>query len=873
MATPANPTPSTNRDSFEIWLGERHKWLQTAARRLIDAKRPLRTEEIEKLVDLCIDEAGDGKPGDYESPVPGSLAQASAQPALSIRELADVHGVNAIKNGASISFGATNLSVVYGPNGSGKTGFSRLLKQMCGSRARDGLYGNVFVQAKTPIHARVRLSLGDKEEVVDWSPTTGALGTLRHVHVFDSRTAAMYMGQENPATYEPSRMRFVSSLIKICDEAAMLIESRKQKLVKALALTPDEIATTSAAKWIQSLSATTSQQSIDAACEYTADLDGERVAAETALAQKDTAGRLKQIEAAKKTLANVRSNIETLTQGLCDETLSALVSKRHDAANKRKAATDYAAMVFGNAPVDGIGQESWLHLWSAARKFSEAHAYPGAAFPHTDNGARCVLCQQPLLQDGKDRLHQFESYVQGELEHSAKTAEEAFATVVGALPAVPLASDWRVQCAVIKISEAEADAMLTRLSERRAAADTASRLLDLPSFDWSPLILAADGALSELESEEKALLTLQQDGKRKELETRVLELKGLQWLSQQKKAITDEVSRLAAVAVLDKATTLTNTAALTRKHTELASIELDTGYQTRFAAELKTLGGQRLAVKPTSKQQGKGKITFGLTLRGAKHSVPTEKVLSEGELRIVALAAFLADMTGSEQPTPFVFDDPISSLDQDFEERVVARLTELAKARQVIVFTHRLSLLTLIDEGVKKIKEQATLQKAPTPVDLHVETLRRLGPTSGLTTQFGIRDSKPKTAVNRMRNESIPQLRKLYSEGDVSSYEERAKGVCSDLRILVERSVEHVLLNEVLVRFRRSVQTQNRIGALAKITVNDCTFIDDLMTRYSTFEHSQPEELPAALPDLDMLEVDLKALAEWIDEFGKRPVS
>ncbi len=81
-----------------------------------------------------------------------------------------------------------------------------------------------------------------------------------------------------------------------------------------------------------------------------------------------------------------------------------------------------------------------------------------------------------------------------------------------------------------------------------------------------------------------------------------------------------------------------------------------------------------MPIAPQSKSGGKGKITFGLNLVGAHGSHGLDYILSEGETRIAALAAFLADTTGSNQLAPFIFDDPISSLDQDFEERVVERL-------------------------------------------------------------------------------------------------------------------------------------------------------------------------------------------------------
>ena len=116
---------SSKSDDFEAWLGERHKWLQTAARRLIDSKAPPTGAELSELSKLCIGEAGGPGGHQFESVIPGSLVQAAARPALQIRGLSEVRGVNRIKDRASLAFGHGNLTVVYGTNGSGKTGFSR----------------------------------------------------------------------------------------------------------------------------------------------------------------------------------------------------------------------------------------------------------------------------------------------------------------------------------------------------------------------------------------------------------------------------------------------------------------------------------------------------------------------------------------------------------------------------------------------------------------------------------------------------------------------------------------------------------------------------------------------------------------------------
>jgi hypothetical protein len=92
------------------------------------------------------------------------------------------------------------------------------------------------------------------------------------------------------------------------------------------------------------------------------------------------------------------------------------------------------------------------------------------------------------------------------------------------------------------------------------------------------------------------------------------------------------------------------------------------------------------------------------------------------------------------------------------------------------------------------------------------------------------------------------------------------------VRILVERLVEDTLLNEVVRRFRRAVHTQNKIGGLAKIKPEDCQMIDELMTKYSRYEHSQPDEAPVPLPEPDDIAADLTRLQVWLKEFSERKI-
>jgi hypothetical protein len=189
----------------------------------------------------------------------------------------------------------------------------------------------------------------------------------------------------------------------------------------------------------------------------------------------------------------------------------------------------------------------------------------------------------------------------------------------------------------------------------------------------------------------------------------------------------------------------------------------------------------------------------------------------------------------------------------------VKRLVELAKNRQVIIFTHRLSLLGMIKEYSKK--------ENMTPV---INCVRHESWGTGEPGEAPLSTKKPPKALNDLINKNLVIARKLYKEkGQEVSYP-YIKAICSDFRILLERMIEVVLLADVVQRHRRAVQTVGKIEKLAKINNNDCEFFDEMMTKYSRYEHSQSDEAPVTLPDPDELDKDLNNLKKWYDDFTKR---
>ena len=260
----------------------------------------------------------------------------------------------------------------------------------------------------------------------------------------------------------------------------------------------------------------------------------------------------------------------------------------------------------------------------------------------------------------------------------------------------------------------------------------------------------------------------------------LLELKAQKWAFEQYEAIKIERSRQMNVTRYDQWISQTNTRGITTKANEIGDLVITQSFVKRFNEELGKLGAGNIQVE-FIKQINKGTTKHALKIANATHNNPGN-ILSEGEARVISLAAFLADVTGGNHTNPFVFDDPISSLDQTYEEKTVKRLVELSKSRQVIVFTHRLSLLCQLNDACDIIKTLG---------------IRRESWGTGEIGELPISAKSPKNALKDILNSKLVRAKKVLNENGTEEYYLHAKMICSDFRILIERTVEYHLLGEL----------------------------------------------------------------------------
>ncbi len=575
-----------------------------------------------------------------------------------------------------------------------------------------------------------------------------------------------------------------------------------------------------------------------------------------------------QKRARKGQIEKIANDIKNATIAYTAEKLQDISNKRQDALTKRQIA-EQAGQVAA-AKLEGVGTDTWKAMWEAARQYSQ-QAYPQEAFPAVANDARCVLCHQELASDAKQRLQDFEAFVQGSVEAAAITAKESYETALEALPPAPDEAVLVQTCqAAGLIDEAliESIKVFWRNIAASRIAIQAEENLDAVIPVASPLaaITALDTKIAELTAQAEQHDQDAANFNRANAAQEKKELEAKKWTAQQSAAITDELTRLKKVAEFDSWIKLTNTNSITAKGGQIAEAAITEAYIGRFNNELKKLGATKIKVELAKTRANKGRTYHAIKLMGLEDTVAKpEEILSEGERRIISLAAFLADAAEKPNASTFIFDDPISSLDQDFELAVAKRLVELAKDRQVLVFTHRLSLYVALESEAKKVGDDWRKQHH------NSKWIESFAGSAGQTAEESARSVNTNKANNILLTKVSDAKRKGEQEG-ADAYRALASGLCSEIRILLERTVENDLLNAIVIRYRNSVTTDNKLADLTKITLEDCRFIDKLMTKYSTLVHSQSTENPIGLPEHEELSSDLQKLKDWRDEFSKRQV-
>ncbi len=113
-------------------------------------------------------------------------------------------GVNALKPGSEIVF-APGVTVIFGENGAGKSGFVRVLKRAAGVRSAEDILPNIRNDKQSTPSGSFTTTVGETEQTISWKNEFG-VAPLNRVSIFDARGARLHVEDDLTYVYTPGEL-------------------------------------------------------------------------------------------------------------------------------------------------------------------------------------------------------------------------------------------------------------------------------------------------------------------------------------------------------------------------------------------------------------------------------------------------------------------------------------------------------------------------------------------------------------------------------------------------------------------------------------------------------------------------------------------
>lgn len=839
-------TPSA-RKLLVDWANGQDPWVRMLVGEILSSREELSRDALDAVFNLYMAEKNlvDEAPATVDRL--GLDEGADRQTAeFVIDGLSGVRGVNALVENQKVEFNG-GLTILFGENGSGKTGYTRILKRLGAVRTAERILPNVHdpPAAGTKPEATLNYTVGGERKTLNWTGEEG-VSPFTYVSIFDSPAVRLHVDDDLSYIYTPGDLAlFPRVTAGINQIRARLEEALEKRRPESNPFLSHFTRGTPVYTMIETLGGATD---LDALKQLATVREAEETQVKTLATQ--VAALQGETVAAQLTVARSR---RALNEGLAEvgEAILAFDAEAYNQAvgNATAADTEYAKLrqdLVASVGLEGDGEEAWqdfVLMGEEYRKHLEDHGYP-------QDGDACLYCRQPLEQAAAQLLRRYQDFANDASRKRAQDSRGIAATLCR-----DLAGSARAGLAE-SLAEARTDGdgdsarddaahMLTELAARQEAFERAEPV------SWGEIRTRAEKVKKEAETRRQAAeelmatLTTKESERAEELRRKSAEQDSLKDRIDLKRRLPTIATHVEDAQWAQRADQLCKRfRGLLKSLTDTAKVAsedlLNSDFETRFKAECKALRAPDVGLEFPGRE---GKAARRKTVSASYR--PSE-ILSEGEQKVIALADFLAEASLRLTPAPLVLDDPVSSLDYKRINEVAARVTELAEHRQVIVFTHNIWFA--------------------------IELLSRFESKREKCSYFSVTDEAGKGVITpgtHPRWDTIKQTRGKINDtiasAGTSEGETREALIergYSLIRTWCEVAVESELLAGVTQRYAPNVgmtklpqikgdHLQTAIGVILPTFEKACRVMEG---------HSQPLETLAIRPTLDDLERDWKEL-------------
>ena len=857
MGTEANAQSQDPRISLAAWANTSDEWIRRIVQRVLGSNGELSENERAQAFRLFLEEKGfedrilcQEPPLEYSSQALGEVEP------FRLVQMSDVRGVNALAEGGQIDF-APGLTLLFGENGTGKTGYSRILKTMAGSRSADVILPDVNLEGN-PLSPSAGISyrLGGTGCTYQWNGER-AQQPFDRMSIFDSPSVHLHVDSELNYTYIPASLAVFDRVTVEVQKIGTAIEEERGSLNLSNSALIDRFNNGSTIyPLIQSLGATTDLTELQPFAHLHDDAKNQKCDLEATIARL-------RANAIAQDLSNGTGFQRVLTEGNAfasvvaslevhnyNGTLSTLFELRLDQERLRDG-------LFAAADLPADPDTTWEAFIRSGNDYRLHLENSGA-----HDGTRCLYCRQTLGGEALELISKYGEYLEDKIATDIRDQEAIIHQFTDAAQRISLAT-VRVYIEGIdsdaglgsKAGDNQIDALRTIIAVdndlRKRFADRAPIDENIPAkisaikTSFESWLTGLGSTLEELRQQnsnrEETIKEKEQD--LHELTDRITlnevwsEVKNFVAMAKRAERLNNE--RQSITTVLRRITVLARTA---------SQKLISENFHQIFLSECAALRA------PDLKLEFAGREGQPLRRRALPSNHKPSSVLSEGEQKVVALADFISEVRMSDNGVPVIFDDPVSSLDHRRVREVAERIAGLASDHQVVVFTHDIfftvCLLDIFDKSDDCVYYSVTDEDGKGTVTLGT------GPRWDTIGNFRAKI-----------NSSIEEAKKTSGEARGLHVREAYGFIRSWCELFVEQEV----LAKVTERYQPNVRMTNleqiKVSVLRE-TIETVSSVFSDACRYIE-GHSQPLPTLGLAPTLSQLQNDWAELQKCRSDYRK----
>lgn len=852
--TNGNTEPArTARSLLVEWANGQDHWVRALAADIIESCKPLSDARAGSFYDFLLREKQltDGA-AEEVPPLVASTAADGEQESFFLVGINDAKNINALAPGQTIDFNE-RLTILFGENGAGKTGYVRILKRIASVRTAQPILPNVFdAAANAAPSATIAFRLNGRHDHVDWRDETG-LHPFTMLDIFDSHCTTLHVDQDLTYVYTPRDLSLFRHVHDGLEGVRQLLAAEIQRRRAAgNPFLPKFARDTVVYPFIDSLGSATDLQALAL------------LAAVSTEEEEGVQGLREKVEALRSSAVDAQLQLLSQERSLLSRSLSYLKpfvafedahyrQELESLANANLALDASTQKLMAGRSIPGVLTVSWKAFISSSEHYIAEHF--DSAFPQPADA--CPLCLRTLNGESEEVLRSYREFANGELrvvvEQAASRLQKLSAAVLGAEDA-RLPDDLVQKLEQANLSQEKTDffnAVLPLIDALKPCKEAISKNAptDLTSHrdQLTKLVVQAESLTAANES-----LATQLGQQSKERQAAH---------AAESRKLRDLEARLTLKALLPQITAYVEAAkwctraetfsarfrGMLKSLTDTAKVAsedlLNQDFERLFRGECNELKAPPVQLDFPGKR-GEPARRKSLT---AEHKL--SDILSEGEQKVIALADFIAEASLKSRPVPIVFDDPVNSLDYKRLRYVAGRIAQMTRTRQVIVFTHNIWFACELLSHFEKDRTGCNYYDVS---------------EGGTLRGYITRGSNPRTdSVNSIKgriNELLQDAGRLSGETR-SALVERAYDL---IRSLCEVIVETELLQAVTRRYQPNVM----MTALPKIRGDRLEAATAVLL--PIFEkacrhmagHSQPLETLNVRPTLEECSNDLKAVLD-----------